>query len=93
MKAEIWNHKTWIKETDPNTLKTRFGLLLGGAGFNIVSFVEHHFKPQGYTALWLLSESHFAIHTFPEHGRAYLELSSCNLDFFKRFLDLLEVNE
>lgn len=49
---------------------------------------EHHFSPQGYTALWLLSESHFAVHTFPEFGRTYIELSSCNLDFYLNFLSM-----
>ncbi|WP_416421125.1 S-adenosylmethionine decarboxylase family protein [Phocaeicola vulgatus] len=58
------------------------------AGFNVLSCTEHHFSPQGYTALWLLSESHFAVHTFPEFGRTYIELSSCNLDFYLNFLSM-----
>ena len=50
--------------------------------------MDHHFSPQGYTALWLLTESHFAVHTFPEFGRSYIELSSCNLEFYQAFLKL-----
>lgn len=92
MKAEIWNHKTWIKETDPGVLRARYDAIVKTAGFHVVDFLDHYFDPQGYTALWLLSESHFAIHTFPEFGKSYIEISSCNLDYFKRFIDLLETN-
>lgn len=41
--------------------------------------------PGGVTGLALLSESHLAIHTFPEHGYAALSIYSCStrppLDF------------
>lgn len=52
--------------------------------------IEHHFEPQGYTALWLLGESHLAVHTFPEHGISYLELSSCMMDKYVLFLAEVE---
>ncbi len=65
-----------------------FDEVLSCAGFNILCFTDHHFTPQGYTALWLLTESHFAVHTFPEFGKSYIELSSCNLEFYQKFLEL-----
>lgn len=46
------------------------------------------FDPFGYTCLILLSESHLAIHTFPERGKAYIELTSCVHDPFYRFISL-----
>lgn len=39
---------------------------------------------------FLLAESHFAIHTFPECGISYLELSSCVDKPFDRFLDMVK---
>lgn len=61
--------------------------MLATSGHTILNFVEHHFEPQGYTALWLLGESHLAIHTFPEHGRSYVELSSCMFPLYRRFVN------
>jgi S-adenosylmethionine/arginine decarboxylase-like enzyme len=78
MKAEIFNYSGFIKETDPHKLKDKFSELLYLSEFDVLGFQEHFFTPIGYTALWLLGESHFAIHTFPEQGKTYIELSSCN---------------
>ena len=88
MQAKIWNHSQWIGETEPTAIKEQFDTLLRNAGFNILRCTEHHFEPQGYTALLLLCESHFAVHTFPECGKTYIELSSCNLEFYQNFLSM-----
>ena len=82
MKAEIYNLNTWVYETNSLILKNSYSELLGLSGFNILDFIEYNFKPQGYTALWLLGESHFAVHTFPEENKTYVELSSCNEEYF-----------
>ena len=89
MTAKIWNFNEWIPETDPAKLFARFDALLQESGFHILKCAEHHFTPYGYTALFLLCESHFAIHTFPEEGKTYIELSSCNKAYFDRFVSLL----
>ena len=39
--------------------------------------VSHHFTPQGVTALGLIAESHVAIHTWPEHGYAAVDVFTC----------------
>ena len=90
MQAKIWNYSEWLRETNPQKLRTLFDNALRKAGFNILCFTDHHFTPQGYTVLWLLTESHFAVHTFPEFGKTYIELSSCNLEFYQEFLKLTE---
>lgn len=85
MEAKIWNKNGWIKETDPTKLKNTFSELLELSGFNILNFQEHYFNPIGWTGLWLLGESHLAIHTFPEEQKSYIELSSCNEEYFFYF--------
>ncbi len=89
MTAQIWHFSEWITDTDPRSLYVRFNSLLKNAGFHVLRRMEHHFDPFGYTCLFLLAESHFAIHTFPEENKTYIELSSCNKAFFDRFVALL----
>ncbi len=90
MKAQIFNIKKWIAGCDPNFLKYIIGEILNKSEFGILNFTEHNFKEYGYTALWLLGESHLALHTFPEENKTYLELSSCNQNKNIKFLELLE---
>jgi len=86
MEAKIWNKNGWLNETNSTELKNTFNELLRLSGFDILNFQEHYFVPQGYTAIWLLGESHLAIHTFPESKKSYIELSSCNEDYFLYFI-------
>lgn len=89
MKAQMYNYSSWIEETNPTELFDKFIIILNNAGFRVEDVIEKHFEPQGYTALFLLSESHFAIHTFPEQGQTYIELSSCIKKPFDNFLKQL----
>lgn len=89
MQAKIWQRSAWITTTSPSDLRHLFDTMLSLCGFNVLEVVEHHFQPQGYTCLWLLAESHLAVHTFPEHGRTYVELASCNGNKYQHFLSLL----
>ncbi len=45
--------------------------------FGILDVQEKCFEPYGYTLLVLLSESHLAIHTYPEYGSLYFNMYSC----------------
>jgi S-adenosylmethionine decarboxylase len=91
MEAEIFETSLWIEEIEPELLKELFSSLLKRSEFTILNFTDHHFSPYGYTALWLLGESHFAIHTFPEKQRSYIQLSSCSKEMFDTFLELLSL--
>lgn len=88
MQARMWNISGWLDETDPEKLKLRYNEVLKNSGFGILAFSEHYFKPQGYSAAWLLSESHFALHTFPEENKTYFELSSCVEKQYRKFIEL-----
>lgn len=80
-------------QTDPISLVKDFESILQKSGFGILNFMEHNFEPQGYTAIWLLAESHFAIHTFPEKNKSYIEISSCNREMYNQFLQELKSYE
>jgi S-adenosylmethionine decarboxylase len=45
--------------------------------FTILKKVEHIFSPQGFTILYLLSESHISIHTFPEYNYFAFDIYTC----------------
>ena len=78
MKAEIFNYHGWIGETSPEKVKNLMEDLLKTSGFMILDRVEHTFVPDGFTAVWILAESHLAVHSFPEANKTYIEISSCN---------------
>lgn len=44
---------------------------------HVVDDVEHHFDPQGTTAVWILAESHMAIHTYPEESFMAIDIFTC----------------
>lgn len=85
--TRIYNFRAWIAPSEPQQLKDYFTDLLKHAGYGVMNFCEHHFSPQGYTCIWLLSESHLAVHTFPEEGKTYVELSGCSKAMNDRFVE------
>lgn len=44
---------------------------------NIISTSQHIFSNGGFTGLVLLSESHLAVHSWPEYKYYWIELASC----------------
>ncbi len=86
----IDNYRAWVKETNPEVLKPLMTSWLEKCGFQVLNHTEHYFQPHGYTCLWLLGESHLAIHTFPEKDTCYVELSSCNSSKNQQFKSLLK---
>lgn len=93
MKAAIYNHTIWVATAETQQLQKLLATWLDDAGFTILNFIEHQFNPVGYTAIWLLSESHLALHTFPEENKAYIELSSCNQAKNLAFADLVSKSD
>ena len=47
---------------------------------HIVKTVFHHFNPHGVSGVVVISESHFAVHTWPEHQFVAIDLFSCSKD-------------
>lgn len=90
MKAEIHNYKVWISITEADTLKKLMAAFLKEAGFTVLKEVDHTYEPAGYTAIWLLAESHLAVHTFPEENKSYVEISSCNKEKNNTFIELIQ---
>ena len=48
------------------------------AGFKPVGDVFHQYEPFGVTGVILISDSHFSIHTWPEHEFLAVDIFSCS---------------
>jgi len=57
------------------------------AGATPLQVIVHAFSPHGVTGVVVIAESHFAIHTWPEHGFAAVDLFTCgdSVDPYKAF--------
>jgi len=44
----------------------------------IVTELFHNFSPHGVSGMIVIAESHVAIHTWPEHGFAAVDIFSCS---------------
>ncbi len=56
----------------------------------VVDSVFHKFNPYGLSGVIVLAESHFAIHTWPEHNYAAIDLFTCGKIDSKKGIDYLK---
>lgn len=47
------------------------------SGATVIQTIFKKFDPQGVTVICLLSESHISIHTWPEEGKAAVDVYTC----------------
>lgn len=47
------------------------------SGATILDHTAYVFPPNGLTVVYLLSESHASLHTYPEHGSCFVDLFTC----------------
>lgn len=45
--------------------------------FSVLGKLEHQFTPQGCSLVYLLSESHISVHTFPEKNYIAMDIYTC----------------
>lgn len=62
---------------DEATVRASLDAVVRIAGMTPLGEVAHRFEPQGTSVAILLAESHLAVHTWPEHGAAYVTLTTC----------------
>lgn len=76
-------------------LKQLFKNICQEHNFIILGELEHSFEPQGISIVFLLSESHISLHTFPEKQFMSFDLYSCrqyenNDDYIKIFKSVVD---
>lgn len=79
---------------NPEAIEAHMCTAARKAKATIVESVFHHFNPWGVSGAVIISESHLAIHTWPEFGYAAVDLFTCgDIDPWKGFDYLEEVFE
>jgi S-adenosylmethionine decarboxylase proenzyme len=68
-------HGTTVDMNNFEELDKNFRRIIIDSGATIENMLKKQFEPQGLSILYLLSESHFSIHTWPEFG-------ACAIDFY-----------
>ena len=62
---------------DPEQIKQHMVAAALEAGAEVKETVFHQFSPQGVSGVVVISESHLAIHTWPEFGYAAVDIFTC----------------
>jgi len=62
----------------PEEVTATFGAALRRAGATIVHELSHTFPDAGLTCVFILSESHAVLHTWPETGTVNIDIFSCS---------------
>ncbi len=63
---------------DAELIDKVLGEAVKAGGFTLLHRYVHRFHPQGVTGAAVLSESHVAIHTWPEHGVLFIDIATCS---------------
>jgi S-adenosylmethionine decarboxylase len=65
---------------DPRFIDHLLREAVHAGGFTLLHTYVHEFEPQGVTGAAILSESHIAIHTWPENGTLFVDIATCSGD-------------
>jgi S-adenosylmethionine decarboxylase len=91
-------HSTFEKLNDPEFLRAAMKKAAEAGKLNILDEDVHRFEPHGISAILVLQESHFSVHTWPEHGYFAADVFSCGnegdpVKAMDAFLEALEASE
>lgn len=59
------------------SLMEAMGEAVRASGAHILNTAYHVFEPNGVTMMFLLSESHATIHTYPEYRACFVDIFTC----------------
>ena len=59
------------------------------SGATLIQPFFHRFTPHGVSGICVVAESHFAVHTWPEHGYAAVDLFSCGEYDYEKALEVI----
>lgn len=77
MIADIYEIKNSLLLNDKFLLNEMLKNICNTYDFEVLNIVDYSFQPFGCTILFLLSESHMSIHTFPEKNHLSFDIYTC----------------
>ena len=75
--ADIKEIKNTLLLNDIKRVKALLDIICSDYNYTVLNKSEYQFKPYGFTIVYLLSESHLSIHTFPERNYFAFDLYTC----------------
>jgi len=101
MICDIKNIKNQDLLNSPEKLTKLLDNICNMYNYTILQKSQHEFQPQGFTTLYLLSESHISIHTFPENNYAAIDIYTCRqyqsnqvyLEIYKYLIEEFQADE
>lgn len=74
--ADLWDCENNILN-DAKKIEELLKLASLESGATPLKYIQHQFQPQGITGVWILSESHCSVHTYPESGYGHFDIFTC----------------
>jgi S-adenosylmethionine decarboxylase len=74
--ADLWDCENNILN-DSDKIKELLKIASLESGATPLKYLDHKFEPQGVTGIWILSESHCSVHTYPEIGYGHFDIFTC----------------
>ena len=74
--AELWGVDTNLLSHRPKLVQA-INHLAQDLKLHVIKRFAHQFKPHGISVVWVIGESHLAIHTWPEYGFLHFDIVSC----------------
>jgi len=73
---EFWGCDPFVL-TNSTRIKEALDTAARASNAKVVTDFYHQFHPYGVSGIIIIEESHFSIHTWPEHGYAAIDLFYC----------------
>ena len=73
---ELYGCDPWVLD-DVGAISRHMLSAAAAAGATVVGHSFHRFSPQGVSGVVIIAESHLAVHTWPEHRYAAVDLFTC----------------
>ena len=79
MVCDLSNIRNMDRLENINSIEFMLDSLCSKHDFHILGKMTHQFEPPGISIVYMLSESHISVHTFPEKGTAAFDIYTCGI--------------